>query len=196
MILGGVVEGERLFEVLDTFDLHPPQSPGVERRHRLKAGSHLLIEFGEADEFCGPVDGEDRAAASVGFQGIRELRDLAGRLVGERERKTVVRQARGKAVEVLAGLRLDAGESVPLRLRLDHADRPGVGVEHVIGVTRGERELPHGHSQARRDVHLGVVLHNPASLLKLAVNLLSRFLLGSHAPEFADSRKRNHCTAA
>ena len=43
-----------------------------------------------------------------------------------------------------------------------------------------ERELPDGNAQTSRDVHVPVVLHNPARLLKLAVNLLACLLFGSH----------------
>jgi hypothetical protein len=58
----------------------------------------------------------------------------------------------------------------------------GVGIEHVVGVTGGEWEFPNGHAQARRDVHLAVVLHDPASLFKLAVDLPPGLLFGCHGP--------------
>ena len=53
-------------------------------------------------------------------------------------------------------------------------------VEQVVGLARGQRELPHGHPQARREVHVPIVLHQPAALVKLAVDLLAGLLFGSH----------------
>src|ERR1019366_1454308 len=74
------VGGERLIEVLDALDLYLPQMADVQRRHLSKMRPHLLVELDEADQFFGPVEGEDVPAASVRLQGVRELRDLAGGL--------------------------------------------------------------------------------------------------------------------
>ena len=71
---------------------------------------------------------------------------------------------------------------VPLGLRLDDADGLAVGVQQVVGVAGLEREFANGHAQARRDVHLAVVLDGPAGLLKLPVDLLAGFLFWGHAP--------------
>src|SRR4051794_6697478 len=44
----------------------------------------------QAQEFLGPVEGEDLPAAGVRLQGVGELGDLAGGLVGERQGQDVV----------------------------------------------------------------------------------------------------------
>lgn len=61
------------------------------------------------------------------------------------------------------------------RPRFDNAGGLEMDVERVSGVTRGQRESSNGHAKSGRDVHLAVVLHHPASLLKLVVNLLPKF---------------------
>jgi hypothetical protein len=70
---------------------------------------------------------------------------------------------------------------VALRLCLDHANGLGVGIEHVVGIASGQWKFTNSNAQPRRDVHLAVVLHDPASEFKLPVNLLPRFLFGGHA---------------
>ena len=104
---------------------------GVQRRHLPQQRPHLLVERGEADQLFGPVEGEDFPAAGVRLQGVRELRDGAGGFVGERQRQHEMRQVGGQAVEVLAGLRFDAGEGVAFRLGLDDAD--GLGSRRRAG---------------------------------------------------------------
>ena len=78
-------------------------------------------------------------------------------------------------------LRFDAGECEALGLGFNHSDCLGVSVKHVVGIARGQRKFTHGNAQPRRDVHLAVVLHDPASLFKLAVDLLPGLLFGCHA---------------
>jgi hypothetical protein len=65
------------------------------------------------------MEREDRPAAGIGFECVGELCDFAGRFIRERQRQPMVRQASGKAVEVFARLRFDAGQCVPLRLGFD-----------------------------------------------------------------------------
>jgi hypothetical protein len=175
-----LMDGERLFEALDAFDLSSPKITRMKRRHFSEPGPHRFIELGEVDPFVGSVESEDGAASSGGFERVHELRDLADGLVSEGKRQAVVRQASREAVDIFAGLRFDAGERVTLRFRFDHAD--GIGVMHGVGIARDEREFSNGHANSRRDVHLAVVLHDPASLFKLAVDLLPRFLFGCHGP--------------
>ena len=92
----------------------------------------------------------------------------------------VVRKILGQTLGVLLRLGFDAGEWVSLGLGFNDSDGLGIGVEHVVGIASGEWELPNGNAQPRRDVHLAVVLHDPASLLKLPVDLLPSFLFGGH----------------
>ena len=68
------------------------------------------------------------------------------------------------------------------RLRFDDADGFGVGIEQIVNIAGGERELTDSDTQPRRDVHLAIVLHRPAALVKLAVDFLAGFFFGSHAP--------------
>ena len=55
-----------------------------------------------------------------------------------------------------------------------------VAVEQLVGEAGLERELPDRHARPGRDVHVPVVLHDPAALDKLPVDLLAGFLFGSH----------------
>jgi hypothetical protein len=86
-----------------------------------------------------------------------------------------------QAVEIFPGLGLDAGERVPLRLGLDNSDRLASGVEHVVGEAGRQRKLAHRHAEPGGDIHPRAVLHDPASLLQLAVDLLPGCLFRSHA---------------
>ena len=89
------VVGQGRFEVLDALDPGPATdarcSAAASRR---SSATHLLVELDEADQFFGPVEGEDVPAAGVRLQGVREVRDVAGGLVGEGQRQAVMRQAR------------------------------------------------------------------------------------------------------
>jgi hypothetical protein len=53
------------FEVLDAFDLDPPESLSVERRQMPQQATHLLVKCDEADQLFGSVKGEDFSAAGV-----------------------------------------------------------------------------------------------------------------------------------
>ena len=86
----------------------------------------------------------------------------------------------GSALDILGRLRLDAGERVALRLGLDDADGLAVGVEQVVGLagraagTRGRRPPAPPRCSSRP------VLHQPAALGELAVDLLPGLLFGGH----------------
>jgi hypothetical protein len=110
---------------------------GVQLGHLPQASADLGVELDEPEQFVRPMEAEDQPAAGVRFEGVGELGDLAGGLVGEGERQAIVRQGPRQAVEILARLRFDPGQGVPLRLRLDDADGPGVDVEHVVGLAGG-----------------------------------------------------------
>jgi hypothetical protein len=99
-----------------------------------------------------------------------------------------MRWQRGReAVEVFPGLGFDTGERVAFRFGLDNADRFAVGLEHVVGFAGAQRKLPHGDAEGCGDVDPSVVLHLPASLRKLAVDVLSGFLLRSPAAATGES---------
>jgi hypothetical protein len=74
---------------------------------------------------------------------------------------------------------------VPFGLGLDDADGAAVGVEQVVGRAALQRELAHGHAQAGGEVHVLEVLHEPAGLFELAVDLLARALFGRHGGGFS-----------
>jgi hypothetical protein len=154
---------------------------GVQLGHLPQASADLGVELDEPEQFVRPMEAEDQPAAGVRLEGVGELGDLAGGLVGEGERQAIVRQGPRQAVEIFARLRFDPGQGVPLRLRLDDADGPGVDVEHVVGLAGGQGKLPHGHPPPGRDIHLAVVLHDPAGLFQLPVDLLTGFLFGGHS---------------
>ena len=154
-----------------------------------KPAPHLLLQVGKAEQFLGPMKAEDRPAAGVGLQGIGEPGHLAGGLVGEGEGQAMTGKGPGQAIEVLARLGFDAREGMPARLRLDNADGLGIGVEQIVGLAGGERKLTHGDPAPRRNIQLAKVLHDPARLLELAIDLLAGFLFGGHSKaklEFPD----------
>ena len=68
-------------------------------------------------------------SAGPGLQGIREVGDGAGRLVGEGQRQAVIRQSVGQTVHILARLRFDAGEVVPFGFRLNDTQGLAIGVQ-------------------------------------------------------------------
>jgi hypothetical protein len=67
-------------------------------------------------------------------------------------------------------LRFDARKRMADGFGPDDANRPAVGVEHVVGLARAQRELADCDAQGRENVHVAAVLHSPAALLKLPVN--------------------------
>ena len=160
--------------------------PAFERRHAAQERARLVVEADEADQFLGPVEREDLAAAGVGFQGVGELSDRAGGFVGERQRQAVVGEAGWQAVDVFGGLGLDAGERVPFGLGLDDADRLAVGVEQVVGLARASAGTPGRPRRSRPDIHLPVVLHQPTRGDELLVDGQAGFLFGRHGHSARD----------
>ena len=57
---------------------------------------------------------------------------------------------------------------------------------------RSESEFTYGNAQTRRDVHLAVILHAPACLFKLPIDLLPGLLLGSHSPPWCLGLLESH----
>lgn len=92
----------------------------------------------------------------------------------------MARQPFGQPFEVLARLRLDAGERGPFLLRLDDADDPGVGVEQVVGEPGGERELADRDAGTGGDVVRAVIPHEPSGLRELVVDPLAGLVFGLH----------------
>jgi hypothetical protein len=179
----GAVLGERLLQVLDRPPLDRPELRGEKRRQVFQLIPHLLrgAEQGEPKQFVGSVEGEDLAAAGVGFEQIRELRDRPGALVGERQRAAVGRDAGRQRPGVLRRLRLDPDERMPLRLGLDDPDRLPGDVEQVIRLPGQHRELADRDPRPRRDVHRRPVLDVPPALFELAVDVLPRLIFGVHS---------------
>ena len=133
----------------------------------------MIVQIDQSDQFFSTMKAEDGPAAGVGLKAIGEASLRTGGLIGERQRQPVIRQIRRQPVEVLRGLSLDAGEGMTLGLGFYDADRLGVRVEQIVGVTRREWELTYGDARRRRNVHLAVVLHRPARLVELAINALA-----------------------
>ncbi|MGV2334451.1 MAG UNVERIFIED_CONTAM: hypothetical protein LVR18_10175 [Planctomycetaceae bacterium] len=152
----------------------------------MKQPPHLLVEFDDPNQFFGPMEGEDCPAASVWFPAICESAFRSGRFVGERQRHFPRGEQFGQSDGVLCGLFGNACQSKTFRLRLDNSNRSGVGVEDVVCESGCERKLTNCHALPRRDIHLAVVLHDPARLFKLPVNLLAGFLFGGHASPFCN----------
>ena len=65
--------------------LHRPELRGVQRREGFQLAAHLGVELDEPEQLLGAMEGEDLPAAGIGLQQVRELRDGAGGLVGERQ---------------------------------------------------------------------------------------------------------------
>jgi hypothetical protein len=176
----GPIVSEGQFQVADGLDLDTPEPRLVQRRQLPEPVADLFIQSDQSEKFFGTVEGEDIAAAGVLFQTVRELRDGAGGFIGERQRQLVSRKVVRETVGVLARLRLDAGQREIFRFGLDNADGLALDVEHVVGDAGLQRKFTHGHSAAGGDVHVGVVLHEPAAQRQLLVNLLTCFLFGRH----------------
>ena len=75
----------------------------------------------------------------------------------------VVRQPLRQPIGVLFGLKLNARQGEPFGLGFHDADCLAIGIEHVVGESALEGELPNRDAQPRRNVHLGVILNLPAS---------------------------------
>jgi len=120
-------------------------------------------------------NGKDRVAGRFPFNGPA---------VG-RER---VREALAVALRLL----FDTGECPALLLGLDRARRGAVDVQQVVDRTALERELAHGHARPGAEVRGGAVLHDPAGIGQLAIDLLAgaRFRLGSQSSQRVPSAGR------
>src|SRR5947208_1595369 len=54
------------------------------------------------------------------------------------------------------------------------------GVEQIVGLAHGQGKLAHGDTRPGGDVDLAGVLHDPATLGELAVNILTRLIFRGH----------------
>ena len=176
----GAIFSEGFFEVENAFNLDAPEVGFVQGGQLLKAGAELGVEPGQADEFIGAVEGENRAAAGVFLERVCKVSDFAGGFVGERQGQAMVREGGRKAVQIFAGLGFHAGERVAFGLGFNDGDGFGVGVEHVVRKACGERKFADGHALPGRDVHVPVVLNQPAGLMELTVDLLPGFFFRRH----------------
>jgi hypothetical protein len=134
----------------------------------------------QAAQLTGPVEREDFAAAWMRIEQVGELRDLARGLEVKRQRPTVGRNPLGQTVKVFQRLRLDALEGMPFGLRFDDADGLPEGVEQVIGFAHGQGIFAHGNPWPGGNIDLAGVLHDPATLGELAVNVLTRLVFRGH----------------
>ena len=85
-----------------------------------------------------------------------------------------------ETIGVFGRLCFHPGESVTFGFRLDDPNGFTIGIEHVIREPTLERELTNSHSRPGHDVHGLSIMDKPATLLELAVDLLTCFLFGSH----------------
>ena len=177
---------ERALQVRDGFVLDGPEFALRQFRHLPKHPAQLRrSQVLEPQQFLGAVEGEDLPAARMGVETIRELGDLSGGFVGERQRTVPCRDLLVEPLRV--ALRLDDHplEGVSDRLRLDDPDRAPLGIEQVVGepgqvfflLLPLQPVFPDSHAQPRMDVHGVEVLDIPAAGLELPVDLLTGLLL-------------------
>jgi len=120
-----------------------------------------------------PVELKDPAAPGPWIKMVAELRHRPGAQVAEGQRAVRNVELVGKALRVLLGLDLHAGEREALLLGFQDADGLAVDEEEVVdlAVSLLELHLAGRHARSRKDVHLGRVLDDPAGLFELAVDL-------------------------
>ena len=84
-----------------------------------------------------------------------------------------LQELRREALGVLLGLDLHAGQGVPGLLGLQGTDGLAVHEQQVVGeaVAGGHGELADGYAEARREVHLVAVLHDPAGCFEGSVDV-------------------------
>jgi hypothetical protein len=118
------------------------------------------------------VDPEDRAAARVWVEQVREARDFTSAEIEERQGTDRGRQFSRETIGVALRLDLDAGQGMADRLGLEDAGRLALDEEHVVRepVPRGQPELADSHATAGVDVHLLAILDNPARLAQRLVD--------------------------
>ena len=162
-------------------DLLNRQSPacssgGIVRR----LAAHLAFQADQAEQFFGSVEGEDLAAAGVGFEQVGELRDRAG---ASRSRTGRGRRwagtPGGRAPAYLADCVSTPVRVMPFGLGLDDADR--LGRRHRAGSRprrSSMREFADGDPRAAEMFISSAVLDDPAALLELAVDVPSGFSSG------------------
>ena len=167
--------------------LYGPQAARGQVGHSAELGAQLLASQSlESEKLLGAVERERLSAARLGIESVRELRDLAGGLVSERERPTPSWDQLVQSLRVLLGLGQHAFERVSCGLGFDDANRAAVGVEQVVCRARlglrslhpPQRKLPNGHAAPGVDVHGRAVLNRPPAVLKLPVDLLPGALFG------------------
>jgi hypothetical protein len=135
-----IIASERLFQVDDDAVLVVPKAFAGQGRHNAQAASQGVagrfeVGFKPGGERFGAVEGEDGAAASVGFEKVREARLDSGGLVAEWERATGGGEVLRESLAVFAGLDFDFDEGNSLLLRFDYSSGVPVDVEEVVGET-------------------------------------------------------------
>jgi hypothetical protein len=119
------------------------------------------------------VEGEDGAAAGVGFEEVGEARLDSGGLVAEREPATRRGEVPRESLTVFAGLDLDFDEGNPFLFCLDYSGCVAVDVEEVVGkaVSGGQREFADGNAATGFDVDAVAILDQPAGGGEQAVDV-------------------------
>ncbi len=84
----------------------------------------------------------------------------------------------GQAHAVLLGLCFNAHERRSFGLRLNRPNRAPIHEQQIIGVTRLQWKLLHGHIAPRAQIHLTARLHDPAALGQQCIDILSGQLFG------------------
>jgi hypothetical protein len=142
--------------------LDVPECIADKRGEVLKALIELSAEGGPFDQRLWLVKRKDFATSRVRVTGVGEAGLYAGGLVRERERAVLGRQRGGEALDILAGLGFDTGESVAGGFGFDDPDAFAICVEHVISlITALEREFEDGDAEGRRRVGLATILNHP-----------------------------------
>jgi hypothetical protein len=126
------------------------------------------------------VEGEDGAAASVGFEEVGEARLDSGGLVAEWERAARRGEVPRESLAVSAGLDFDFDEGNALLLCLDYSGCVAVNVEEVVGkaVSGGKWEFADGNAAAGFDVDAVAILDEPAGGGEQAVDISAGAVLG------------------
>ena len=133
-------------------------------------------------EGFGFVEGEDGAAAGVGFEEVGEAGFDAGGFVAEGEGSAWGGKVVGQADAVSGGLGFDADEGGAGAFGFDDADGGTIDVEEVVGetVTLFEGEFADGDALGGGEIDLVAGLEGPVSGGEEAVDFYAGLLLRGH----------------
>ena len=180
-----VIASERLFQVGDDAVLVAPKALAGQGGHDAQAAAQggagrFEVGFEPGGEGFGAVEGEDGAAAGVGFEEVGEARLDSGGLVAEGERATRSGEIVRESLAVFGGLNFDCDEGNALLLGLDYSGGVAVDVEEVVGkaVSGGEWEFADSDAAAGFDVDVVAILDEPTGGGEQAVDVSAGAVLG------------------